>query len=86
MSQKQNPLSTIAPWDLVACGYAETTMHILAHYAEEAIAACKLKRGASILDVACGPRHACAHGCTRGWHRARHRFLRSHARYLSATR
>lgn len=55
MSQKQNPLSTIAPWDLVACGYAETTMHILAHYAEKAIAACKLKRGASILDVACGP-------------------------------
>ncbi|MEQ1741575.1 MAG: methyltransferase domain-containing protein [Candidatus Nitrotoga sp.] len=55
MSQKQNPLSTIAPWDMVADGYAETTMRMLAHYAEEAIAACKLKRGASILDVACGP-------------------------------
>lgn len=55
MSQKPNPLSTIAPWDLVACGYAETTMRMLAHYAEEAIAASKLKRGAAILDVACGP-------------------------------
>lgn len=30
-------------------------MHMLAHFAEEAIATCKLKPGASILDVACGP-------------------------------
>ena len=72
MSQKQNPLSTIAPWDMVADGYAETTMRMLAHYAEEAIAACKLKTGR--VDTGCRlrPRYACAHGCTRSWCCARH--------------
>jgi ubiquinone/menaquinone biosynthesis C-methylase UbiE len=55
MSQKQNMLSAIEPWDLVADGYAETTMQMLAQYAEEAIAASHLKPGAKILDVACGP-------------------------------
>ena len=55
MSQKPNMLSTIEPWDLVADGYAETTMQMLAQYAEEAIAASGLKQGASVLDVACGP-------------------------------
>ncbi|MEO8331855.1 MAG: methyltransferase domain-containing protein [Gallionella sp.] len=55
MSQKPNPLSTSEPWDLVADGYAETTMHMLAQYAEEAIAACALQHGATLLDVGCGP-------------------------------
>jgi len=55
MSQKQNMLSAIEPWDLVAAGYAETTMQMLAQYAEEAIAASNPKPGARILDVACGP-------------------------------
>lgn len=55
MSKPPNMLSAIEPWDLVANGYAETTMQMLAHYADEAIAASKLKPGAAILDVACGP-------------------------------
>lgn len=55
MSKPANMLSAIEPWDLVANGYAETTMQMLAHYADEAIAAAKLKPGAAILDVACGP-------------------------------
>jgi len=48
-------LSTVEPWDLVAAGYAESTMQILAHFAEDAIAAANLQTGATILDVACGP-------------------------------
>jgi ubiquinone/menaquinone biosynthesis C-methylase UbiE len=55
MSKSSNMLSAIEPWDLVANGYAETTMQMLAQYAEEAIAASRLKPGAAILDVACGP-------------------------------
>lgn len=55
MSQNSNPLSAVGPWDLVADGYAETTSLWLSQYAEEAIVASKLKAGASILDVACGP-------------------------------
>lgn len=55
MSKTPNMLSAIEPWDLVADGYAETTMQMLAQYADEAIAASHLKPGAAILDVACGP-------------------------------
>ncbi len=55
MSQPNNPLSAIEPWDLVAVGYAETTMLMFEQYAEEAIAASRLKPGATVLDVACGP-------------------------------
>lgn len=55
MSQKPDPLSASEPWNLVADGYADTAMHMLAQYAQEAIAACALKRGATVLDVACGP-------------------------------
>lgn len=50
-----NPLSTSEPWNLVADGYAETTMLAFEHYAEAAIKASKLKPGATVLDVACGP-------------------------------
>jgi ubiquinone/menaquinone biosynthesis C-methylase UbiE len=55
MSKTPNMLSAIEPWDLVANGYAETTMQMLAQYADEAIAASNLKPGSKILDVACGP-------------------------------
>jgi ubiquinone/menaquinone biosynthesis C-methylase UbiE len=55
MNQKPNPLSASEPWNLVAAGYAATTMQVFTQYAEEAIAACGLKRGAVVLDVACGP-------------------------------
>jgi ubiquinone/menaquinone biosynthesis C-methylase UbiE len=55
MSQKPNPLSTSEPWNLVADGYAETTMIVFEQYAEEAIATSKLKPNSTVLDVACGP-------------------------------
>jgi ubiquinone/menaquinone biosynthesis C-methylase UbiE len=55
MSLPSNPLSATEPWNLVANGYAETTMLIFEQFAAEAIAASDLKPGASVLDVACGP-------------------------------
>jgi len=55
MSQKKHPMSSFEPWDLVATGYAETTMQAFGQYAEAAIAAARLKPGAAVLDVACGP-------------------------------
>ena len=50
-----NPLSAVEPWDLVADGYAETTMLVFEEFADEAIAASKLKPKSTVLDVACGP-------------------------------
>jgi len=50
-----NPLSASEPWNLVADGYAETTMLVFEEFADEAIAACKLKPNSTVLDVACGP-------------------------------
>ncbi|HXU94294.1 MAG TPA: methyltransferase domain-containing protein [Gallionella sp.] len=55
MSQPANPLSAAEPWNLVADGYAETTMKVFEQFAAEAIAASHLKPGAAVLDVACGP-------------------------------
>ena len=55
MSKTPNMLSAFEPWDLVAAGYAETTMKMFAHYVDEAIVASHIKPGAAILDVACGP-------------------------------
>jgi len=55
MSQPANPLSASEPWNLVADGYAETTMIVFEQYAAEAIAASKLKPNSTVLDVACGP-------------------------------
>ncbi|MDH4121500.1 MAG: methyltransferase domain-containing protein [Deltaproteobacteria bacterium] len=55
MSQAQNVLSAIEPWDLVAGGYAETTMQMLSHFAEEAVLALNVKPESTLLDVACGP-------------------------------
>jgi len=55
VGQKQNALSTCEAWDLVANGYAETTMKMFEQFAEAAISASALKPGATVLDVACGP-------------------------------
>lgn len=54
-TMSQNPLSAAAPWNLVADGYAESLMLVFEQFADEAIAASKLKPGATVLDVACGP-------------------------------
>jgi ubiquinone/menaquinone biosynthesis C-methylase UbiE len=51
----QNPLSNSEPWNLVADGYAETTMLVFEQFADEAIVASKLKPDSTALDVACGP-------------------------------
>ncbi len=48
-------LDNPAPWNLVANGYADTTMLMLGQYAEEAVASLKLTAGDKVLDVACGP-------------------------------
>ena len=55
MTQPANPLSASEPWNLVADGYAETTMLVFEQFADEAIAASKLKPNSTVLDVACGP-------------------------------
>jgi len=55
MSPPANPLSASEPWNLVADGYAETTMIVFEQFAEAAIAASKLKPNSTVLDVACGP-------------------------------
>jgi len=55
MSKNGNPMSRFEPWDLVASGYAETTMQMFEQFAEAAVAVSKLKPGAAVLDVACGP-------------------------------
>lgn len=55
MTQNVNPLSASEPWNLVADGYAETTMIVFEQYAKTAIAASNIKSGAVVLDVACGP-------------------------------
>jgi len=55
MNQKQNPLSKFEPWDLVASGYAMTTMQVFKQFSEKAMVASGLKAGATVLDVACGP-------------------------------
>ena len=55
MSQTADPFTTNEPWNLVAGGYAETTMVVFKQYAEAVIAASNVKAGAVVLDVACGP-------------------------------
>ncbi len=54
MSGKTNVMATPEPWDLVAGGYAETTMQMLAQYAEVAVGTLALHDGSKVLDVACG--------------------------------
>ncbi len=55
MTSPANPLSASEPWNLVADGYAETTMLVFEQFADEAITASKLKPNSTVLDVACGP-------------------------------
>ncbi len=55
MNTKPNMLATQEPWNLVANGYAETTMLMLSQYAEEAISSLALNADDKVLDVACGP-------------------------------
>lgn len=50
-----NPYSLPEPWDLVAGGYAETTMKFLGQYASEAVDRAALTPNSTVLDVACGP-------------------------------
>ena len=54
-ANNQNPLSASEPWNLVADGYAETTMLVFEQFAEVAIAASKLKPNVTVHDVVCGP-------------------------------
>jgi len=54
MTNKPNVMATPEPWDLVASGYAETTMQMLAQYAEHAVDTLALHQGSKVLDVACG--------------------------------
>jgi len=55
MRKKPDFLAIPEPWDLVAGGYAETTMAMLAQYSAEAIDISDLKGDDKVLDVACGP-------------------------------
>jgi len=55
MSKSPNMLSTVIPWDMVAEGYAETTMKLFRSYAEKALELAEISEGNAILDVACGP-------------------------------
>ncbi len=50
-----NMLSQVAPWDLVAEGYAETTMRFFRGCIEAALALTGVQPDDEILDVACGP-------------------------------
>jgi len=55
MAKNENMLSTVTPWDMVAQGYAETSMMMLQAYTERAINLLKIDPTSKILDVACGP-------------------------------
>ena len=48
-------LSTVTPWEMVAEGYAETTMKLFRNYTEKALEVAKISKESAILDVACGP-------------------------------
>jgi ubiquinone/menaquinone biosynthesis C-methylase UbiE len=50
-----NVLSTVAPWDLVAEGYSQTTMLLFEGYVETALELVELHPDHNIIDVACGP-------------------------------
>ena len=48
-------LSTRAPWDMVAEGYAETTMKLFSSYIERALDLLEVHEGTHVADIACGP-------------------------------
>jgi ubiquinone/menaquinone biosynthesis C-methylase UbiE len=55
MSKSPNMLSTVTPWEMVAEGYAETTMKLFRAYTEKALELANISEKSAILDVACGP-------------------------------
>jgi ubiquinone/menaquinone biosynthesis C-methylase UbiE len=48
-------LSTVAPWDLVAEGYTDTTMGMFRGYVDAALEFVPLCRDSQVADIACGP-------------------------------
>jgi ubiquinone/menaquinone biosynthesis C-methylase UbiE len=48
-------LSSVAPWDMVAEGYSETTMKFVGPFVDAALELVALQSDDNILDVACGP-------------------------------
>ena len=48
-------LSTVAPWDLVAEGYSQTTMKFFQGYIHAALELVELRPEYEIIDIACGP-------------------------------
>jgi ubiquinone/menaquinone biosynthesis C-methylase UbiE len=55
VSKSPNMLSTVTPWEMVAEGYAETTMKLFRSYTEKALEVANISKESAILDVACGP-------------------------------
>ena len=55
MAKSPNLLSTVTPWNVVAEGYAETTMNMFRSYVEKALVLAEVSKSSAILDVACGP-------------------------------
>jgi len=55
LKKKTNIYGTPVPWDAVADGYQRTTRNFLAQYAQEALRVVPIRRGARVIDVACGP-------------------------------
>ncbi|TQM29518.1 class I SAM-dependent methyltransferase [Nocardia bhagyanarayanae] len=50
-----NPLAAAEPWDLVADGYAESALAIMAPFSDRALELADLPADAHIIDVAAGP-------------------------------
>ncbi|MEU8895155.1 methyltransferase domain-containing protein [Nocardia sp. NPDC048505] len=50
-----NPLAAAEPWDLVADGYAEEALAIMAPFSARALELAGLSRDSRVLDVAAGP-------------------------------
>jgi ubiquinone/menaquinone biosynthesis C-methylase UbiE len=55
MSKNSNIFSTVTPWEMVAEGYAETTMKWFRCYIEKALELGEISEDSAILDIACGP-------------------------------
>ncbi|WP_431966268.1 class I SAM-dependent methyltransferase [Nocardia sp. bgisy134] len=50
-----NPLASAEPWDLVADGYAESALAIMAPFSDRALELADLPADAHVIDVAAGP-------------------------------
>jgi ubiquinone/menaquinone biosynthesis C-methylase UbiE len=53
--RRSSPLSTPAPWNLVAADYAEELVPVFSNFAADALRLAQLAPGARVLDVAAGP-------------------------------